>query len=195
MIILLWIMRTIAAIVTFTMNVKRMNLVKSEVTILRNVNASIPDYDSIRSCPGSEYHVLYEPRFDGQKLSLVEIGREEIQAKIEAYAPYTDLVYMLSRLKVNDFSVLSQSRPLYGDFSCMPDNPVDAINLVHGAERAFAELSTEEKQTYNNDYRVWLSQLFSGYTSSSVDADIKHPVSDDVKPVSDDVKEVEKNES
>lgn len=148
---------------------------------MRNVNARLPDYGSIRSCPGSEYHVLYEPRFDGAKLSLVEVGCEEIQPKIEAYAPYTDLVYMLSRLKVNDLSVLSKSRPLYGDFTGMPDNPVDAINLIHGAERAFAELSAEEKQRYNNDYRVWLSQLFSGNPASAMDVDLKHPVSDVVK--------------
>lgn len=148
---------------------------------MRNVNARLPDYDSIRSCPGSEYHILYEPRFDGTKLSLVEVGREEIQPKIEAYAPYTDLVYMLSRLKVNDFSVINPARPLYGDFSGMPDNPVDAINLIHGAERAFGELSAEEKQTYNNDYRVWLSQLFAGNPAVALDADIEHPVSDVVK--------------
>lgn len=160
-----------------------------EVNILRNVNARIPDYDTIRSCPGSEYHILYEPRFDGQKLSLVEVGREEIQPKIAAYAPYTDLVYMLSRLKVNDLSVLNQSPPLYGDFSGMPDNPVDAINLIHGAERAFGELPAEEKQTYNNDYRVWLSQLFSVNSAPSVVADLKHSVSDES------VKEVHSDES
>ena len=156
---------------------------------MRNVNARLPDYDSIRSCSGSEYHVLFEPRFDGTKLSLVEVGREEIQPKIEAYAPYTDLVYMLSRLKVNDFSVLSSRRPLYGDFSGMPDNPVDAINLVHSAERKFGELSVEEKQKYNNDYRVWLSQLFTDDATSAVVADFKHSISDDS------VKEEPKSES
>lgn len=142
---------------------------------MRNVHSGLPDYDSIRSCCGSEYHVLYEPRFDGSRLSLVEVGREEIQPKIEAFAPFTDLVYMLSRLKVNDFSVLNQSSPMYGDFSDLPDNPVDAINLVHSAERRFAELPVEEKQKYNNDYRVWLSQLFTPDASASVVADIKHP--------------------
>lgn len=128
---------------------------------MRHPSARIPDLDSIRSCPGSQYHVLYESRFNGRSLSLVEVGREEIQPKIEAYAPYTDLVYMLSRLKVNDFSVLNQRRAMYGDFSELPTNPVDAINFVHGAESAFGRLSADEKQRYNNDYRVWLAQLFT----------------------------------
>ena len=128
---------------------------------MRHPNARIPDLDSIHSCPGSKFHVLYESRFNGRTLSLVEVGREEIQPKIDAYAPYTDLVYMLSRLKVNDFSVLNQRRAMYGDFSELPTNPVDAINLVHGAESAFGRLPADEKQRYNNDYRVWLAQLFT----------------------------------
>lgn len=156
---------------------------------MRNVHSGLPDYDSIRSCPGSEYHVLREPKFDGTKLSLVEVGREEIQPKIEAYAPFTDLVYMLSRLKVNDFSVLNQSNPMYGDFSELPDNPIDAFNLVHNAERRFSELPVEEKQKYNNDYRVWLSQLFTPDAPSAVVDDIKR--SDTVLPV----KEVSTDES
>lgn len=156
---------------------------------MRNVNSRIPDYDTIRTCSGSEFHILYESLFDGTKVSLVEVGREEIQPKIEAYAPYTDLVYMLSRLKVNDFSVLSSRPPLYGDFSGIPDNPVDAINLVHSAERKFGELSAEEKQKYNNDYRVWLSQLFTDDATSSVVADLKHSISNDP------VKEEPKSES
>ena len=135
--------------------------------------------DSIRSCPGSKYHVLYESRFNGRTLSLVEVGREEIQPKIEAYAPYTDLVYMLSRLKVNDFSVLNQRRAMYGDFSELPTNPVDAINLVHGAESAFGRLSADEKQRFNNDYRVWLAQLFTDGVPVAAVAD-HEPVASDV---------------
>lgn len=154
---------------------------------MRNPNVCIPDLHSIFSCPGSKYHVLYESRFDGRTLSLVEVGREEIQPKIEAYAPYTDLVYMLSRLKVNDFSVLNQRRAMYGDFSELPKNPVDAINLVHGAESAFGRLSAEEKQRYNNDYRVWLAQLFNTSVSVADVADHEHAPTP--------VKDGEKNES
>lgn len=138
---------------------------------MRNKYAHVPDGKPVFTCPGSKYHVLHEPRFDGKTLSLVEVGREEIQPKIEAYAPYTDLVYMLSRLKVNDFSVLNDKQPLYGDFSGMPTNPVDAINLVHSAEIAFNRLSADEKQSFNNDYRIWLSQFFSAERSPSISSD------------------------
>lgn len=155
--------------------------------IVRHPNARISDPHAFRSCAGAKYHVLYESRFNGQALSLVEVGREEIQPKIDAYQPYTDLVYMLSRLKVNDFSVLNQRRAMYGDFSQLPDNPVDAINLVHGASDAFGRLSADEKQKYNNDYRVWLAQLF---TSGSPVTDVVDP-----QPAEPAVKEGESDES
>lgn len=129
---------------------------------MRNPYARVPDPRSFVSCAGSKYHIIYESRFNGRTLCLVEVGREEIQPKINAFAPYTDLVYMLSRLKVNDFSVLSSRPPMYGDFSGLPANPVDAINLVHSAESAFAGLPLDEKQKFNNDYRVWLASVFSG---------------------------------
>ena len=109
--------------------------------------ARVPDGKPVFTCAGSKYHILREPRFDGKTLSLVEVGREEIQPKIEAYAPYTDLVYMLSRLKVNDFSVINDKQPLYGDFSGMPTNPVDAINLIHSAEHHQNHLHEQKRNT------------------------------------------------
>lgn len=148
---------------------------------MRNPNARVPDPRSIVSCSGSKYHVIYESRFNGQSLCLVEVGREEISPKINAYAPYTDLVYMLSRLKVNDFSVLNSRPPMYGDFSGLPANPVDAINLVHSAESAFASLPLDEKQKYNNDYRVWLAGVFSGSGLPAVSAGSASSAGPDLK--------------
>lgn len=147
---------------------------------MRNPNARVPDPSSFVSCPGSSVHIIYEGRFNGRTMSLVEVGREEIQPKIDAYAPYTDLVYMLSRLKVNDFSVMASRTPLYGDFSGLPSNPIDAINLVHSAESAFGQLSVDEKQKYNNDYRVWLASVL--YDGQSAPAPTDQPVpADSVK--------------
>ena len=61
---------------------------------------------------------------------------------------------------------MSSRPPLYGDFTGMPDNPADAINIYRGAERAFSLLSSEDKLAYNNDFRVWLASLMAGSTSA-----------------------------
>lgn len=121
------------------------------------------------TCPGSKIHTHYEPRFNGTSVELVESGTTDIQKEIEAYGKYTDIHYMLHRLTVGDRSVLSIKAPIYGDFSGMPSNPVDAINLVHSAESAFGKLSLDERANYNNDYRAWLAAVLSGNVAS------KHP--------------------
>lgn len=114
------------------------------------------------SDPGSPFHDIYEPRFNGSNVVLKKTGRENIQERIEAFAPYTDLNYMLSRLKAGDPSVLSSRAAMYGDFSSMPSNPIDAINLIHNAEASFSQLPEEERSKHNNDYRRWLASLMLG---------------------------------
>lgn len=128
---------------------------------MRNKFSHVPELKAFRSPAGSRFKEVLEPRFNGRKVVLEKVGTMDIQERIEAFAPYTDLNYMLHRLKVGDTSVLRSSNPLYGDFSNLPTNPLDAVNLVHSAEQAFVVLPVEEKQKYNNDYRVWLATLFA----------------------------------
>lgn len=119
------------------------------------------------TCPGSRIHTHYEPQFDGKTVVLVESGVTDIQEEIESYGKYTDIHYMLHRLAIGDSNVLSRKPPMYGDFTGMPGNPVDAINLIHSAESRFTELSLEERSAYNNDFRAWLAAVLSGKEVSS----------------------------
>lgn len=136
---------------------------------MRNPNARVSDPNAWYSNPGSRIHLIYGSRFNGARLTVEVVGQEDLQDRINAYAPYCDLYYMLQRLSVGDRSVLSRSQPMYGDFSGLPDNPVDAINLYHDAERTFAQLDTEAKQQYNNDFRVWLSQIMTAPVAGEQD--------------------------
>lgn len=145
---------------------------------------------SITSCmfvtsSGERQHVRYEPRFNGESVVLREVGREDIQERIEAFAPYTDLNYMLSRLKVGDSSVLNTRQAMYGDFTGLPTNAIDAVNLVQTAESRFLELSSEDRQKFNNDFRVWLASILHPRSAvpnsetdnlSSSDTDVQDPV-------------------
>lgn len=110
---------------------------------------------------GSRLKPVFESRFNGKKVVLEQVGTLDIQEKIESFAPFTDINYMLHRLKVGDYSVIRDRQPLYGDFASMPTNPIDAINLVHSAEANFNELDLDEKKRFNNDWRVWLASLFA----------------------------------
>ena len=129
---------------------------------MRNKNARIPNIASINTYAGSPIRQILEPRFNGTTTKLVSVGEENIQERIEAQAPLTDINYMLNRLALGDTSVLSTKRPMYGDFTGLPSDPIEALNLVHESERAFAQLSTDEKLKYNNDWKLWFSDILSG---------------------------------
>ena len=136
---------------------------------MRNKHSLVQSPDKFITCPGSRIHKRYESRFDGQTIKLVECGQEDVQDAIEAYAPYTDLNYMLSRLKVGDTSVLCSKKPIYGDLSGMPTNPVDAVNTMRLAESRFLQLPLDTRKAYNNDFHIWLAAVLSGEFGSKDD--------------------------
>ena len=128
---------------------------------MRNKLVCIPNIASIHTYSGSPIHKILEPRFDGEVTRLVVTGEENIQDRMEAEAPTTDINYMLHRLSLGDQSVLSSRRPMYGDFTGLPSDPIEALNLVHQSEFAFAQLDAEEKRKYNNDWKQWFADLLS----------------------------------
>lgn len=134
--------------------------------------------------PGERFARIFEPYFDGSTTCLREIGKKDIQASMDALAPYSDISYMLSQLKVGDTSVLSSRDPLYGDFTGLPNNPAEVINLVSGAESSFGQLSQADRAKYNNDWRLWFADLIQPRDSSGA-ADVSVPAVDSVvdKPV------------
>lgn len=141
---------------------------------MRNPAARVSDPNSFVSDPGSPFHDILEPRFTGDHTTVVSVGRENIQERIQAQGPYTDINYMLTCLGHGDTSVLTTHRAFYGDVSDFPTNPVDAINLIRSAERRFALLTSDERSKYNNDWQVWLSAVLSD--PSALNAPVEEPV-------------------
>lgn len=133
---------------------------------MKNDNARIPSLEECITPCGTPVKTVYEPYFNGKYTILRPVGRKNTQDEIEAWAQFTDINYMLHRLKLGDKSVLSTQSPMYGDFSQLPTNPIDAVNLVHSAQSRFLYLDPEEKTKYNNDWRVWLASMFNGSCDS-----------------------------
>lgn len=100
---------------------------------------------------------LYEPVFDGRTTVLRQSGTKNIQKEMDSLAKYCDINYMLTQLSNGDTSCLSRAQPLYGDFSELPNNPADVLNLVNGAQAAFGQLSASVRASFNNDWRVWFA--------------------------------------
>lgn len=141
----------------------------------------IPCITDITTCSGSRKKKIYTPRFNGECIVLSDSGTVDVQDTIDSYAPYCDLRYMLSQLKVGDRSVLSSRPCSYGDFSSIPRNPIDTLNLIHDVERRFGDLPDDVRQACNNDWRVYFTRLCSGDFNSSpvVSPDISAPATSD----------------
>lgn len=132
--------------------------------------------------PGQRLARVYEPIFNGATTVLRLTGTKDIQASMDAMAPYCDIRYMLNQLKVGDTSVLSAKPAMYGDFSGLPNNPADVINLVNGAESSFGQLPAETRAAFNNDWRLWFAdKLRPRQSISAVDNDTDNSV--EVNPV------------
>lgn len=142
---------------------------------MRNSFSKVSNPGEFSTPPGDPIHHICTGRFNGRTLSVVETGTEDIQQSIQAHAPFTDLRFMLSRLSVGDESVLSSRQPMFGDFSGLFDNPVDAINAVNDARSRFDLLSAEEKKACNNDWRVWFASLLNNPSTAD-----KPSVGDDI---------------
>lgn len=121
----------------------------------------IPATGDVFTSPGSRVETLYTPSFNGSEIVLTKSGSVDVQDRIDSFAPYCDIRYMLNQLKVGDSSVLASRPPMYGDFSAMPSHPVDALNLISDVERRFDNLSDDVKASYNNDWRVYFTRLFA----------------------------------
>lgn len=118
--------------------------------------------------PGEPLARIFEPFFNGQTTVLKEVGKRNIQEFMDAQAPQCDIAYMLTRLKAGDTSVLSDSPPLFGDFSELSHNPADVLNLTRSAELSFGSLSQEERAKYNNDWRVYFSSVLASISSGDI---------------------------
>lgn len=149
----------------------------------------IPDPGDIVTSPGTRTETLFTPKFNGSEIMLVKSGTVDVQARIDSYAPYCDIRYMLTQLRLGDRSVLASKQPLFGDFSGMPSHPVDAINFIQDVQSSFDRLPEETKHACNNDWRVYFTQLVLGKSDDS--SGVSSVVQDSDSPASEShVKEV-----
>lgn len=123
---------------------------------MRNKFNRVPDPNKFMSCSGSDIHVLYEGKImsDGT-VKLVPIGKESISEKINSYAAYTDIRYIMNRLRQGDTSVLRDGA-FYGDMTKAPKSLADAMQIMINAENRFNELPLDVRNKFNNSYLQWM---------------------------------------
>lgn len=135
--------------------------------LIRNLNSRISDPYGYIAPAGEASHILYTGVWQTDRLVLVESGSVDLQERIQAQAPSTDLAFMVKRLKLGDNSVLTQKQPLYGDFTQLPVDGSQLVNTLLHAEYAFNQLPVDERKKHGYDYRSWMSSIFEPVVQSA----------------------------
>lgn len=130
---------------------------------MRNKNAKVSDPNNFVTNPGSDIHDLYEGKLlPNGEIRLVPCGKESISEKINSFAQFTDIKYIMNRLNQGDTSVLRDpSKAMYGDFTKVPKSLADALQLMLNAESRFNELPLDIRNKFNNSYLAWMQSAGS----------------------------------
>lgn len=89
---------------------------------------------------------------------LVEAGKENIQEYIQSFADSTDINNIMTRLANGDVSVLNKSVPQFGDFTGMPSNLAEFMQLEIDCKNLFDSLPIETKKQFDMDKNKFLAQ-------------------------------------
>lgn len=147
-------------------------------------------YERICKCcnPGGRFVTTYQYKIDEDGTeNLVESGKIDLYADIQAYKESCDIDKILERYACGDTSALNARPIFYGDISDAPQSLAQHIQLLRDAEQAFDRLPVAVRESFDNDVIKFYSQIGTDdfYKSLGVSLD-----PDDVK----EEKEVSKNE-
>ncbi|UPW41152.1 internal scaffolding protein [Sigmofec virus UA08Rod_5349] len=112
--------------------------------------------------PGSREHILYGPVFDKQgRMSLEEIGKEDLYDYIQSHADSVDINVILKRFAQGDASVLSRIQGAYGDFTQMPKTFAEALNTLIAAEQYFNGLPVDVRAQFGHNFNQFIASMDS----------------------------------
>lgn len=108
---------------------------------------------------GSELKPEYHGKINKKgQIELELIGMQNIQDKIEAERPGTELSVLIARYENGDLLALNSNPGFYADLTKFPGSVIDAMNLVRDAQLEFEKLPADIKTKFGSDWRVWLAQ-------------------------------------
>lgn len=120
------------------------------------VNNSVEKANDFETPAGNRFEVIYSPKVQADgSIELVETGKKDIQEEIDSWYEHTDMSYILRAMAATG-EIPNVSRGFYGDFSEMPGNMAEAMQLMLDAEAAFYELPLDRRNAFDNDFKKWL---------------------------------------
>lgn len=107
--------------------------------------------NSFVTCSGDGEKQVYSSKVmqDG-KIKLSPAGKEDFHGMIQTFKESTDMSYIISRLANGDTSVI-RSGSSFGDFTNVPNNYAELLQLQIDAKKLYDSLPVEIKKQFDND--------------------------------------------
>lgn len=132
---------------------------------------------------------VYEERFDANgSVCLVETGKTDLNAFIQAAKENTLVYNILDRFQRGDVSVLDKVRGFFADVTDMPNSLMEAHQLVTRIANGFDSLPSDIKSEFGNDVNGMLKAIDNGKFSEILAKFTKNDHVESSDPLLDDSK-------
>lgn len=100
---------------------------------------------------GDRFETEYKLVQEDSNLSLVEVGKIDVQEKISSYEDGVSLPRLIARYQAGDTSVFAGDSGFYGDVSEMPRNLQDAI---HASRANYVKIQNLMQQIFDEKQKA-----------------------------------------
>lgn len=81
---------------------------------------------------------------------LVVKGKEDWQAYIQSFAESCDITNIIRRINAGELDLLNANPGIYGDFSGVPQNMQEALQIRIDSKNTWANLSDEQRELFGS---------------------------------------------
>lgn len=114
--------------------------------------------------PGNEFEPIYHRKYALDGTHVIEVlGQTNIKEKINSCKDQCDIKKMIKQYSLSgDPSFLGGSAGQYCDISGIPNNFIDAYNMLQSVKETFAKLPLDVRNKYGSDLGLFLADLQYG---------------------------------
>lgn len=136
--------------------------------------------EEFATCPGDPMHAIYKPVVSKDGSIELEVSSyENTDEKIASYEESCDIHTLIKRFNEGDLTALNKRQGMYGDFTGMPKNMAEMLQLQIDAKLAFNSLDVEIKKKFDNDVNKFLAT--AGTEDWAKNLGIVQPTEEEVK--------------
>lgn len=116
----------------------------------------------VKACPGTGTKTEYQLRIKGTVEVLEPVGKSSLYDYIQSHADSVDIHKILERCALmDDYSMLNRMPAQFMDVTEMPKTLAEAYSMVEDAKQLFDRMPTSVKESYNNNFVEFISDIGS----------------------------------